>query len=490
MVNFDDLLRSSPSEMTKAITTPAEADGLFASTSHVQVRDWNAADFASIFVRFRPILEAQAARYLRDHNQREEVVQDAFLYLMTALPELDSEVGVLRFLKWKVKMLSYDVLRLRQKAPINLSDEDIDHHQTGDGLDPADQLVRAEDAALVAAALARLNESQQKALVGSLIEGRDHKEMAERLSLSENAFRQLLHRARSSMKKAIMQEAQMRGVDFAQLVSSAARTAVRIGPKVGSMLLALVLGVATLSPLLVGSDLYVRAGSNGSELFIAAPEPRPLATESSEPGESSIRPETGVNAGVDAPKEEPVGATSSEPEDLLESSDIAISAASSELESGFAAIESAADDEFRFLLQNETANTILQASTYASEDLGLSIAKTGSIHAETPEGFHLELFQSPDGTDFTLSLTLGLNSDQRVVLYPLAVASDFERLDEERTLVHLAATDFVLGDLDGGFGSVSTKLSHEFGQFYFTVRLVLDAQNVPSSIQTKWVNRT
>ena len=56
---------------------------------------WSAQDFASIYVRFRPHLERHARRYLSSPVQAEEVVQDAFLYLMTALPELDSELGVL-----------------------------------------------------------------------------------------------------------------------------------------------------------------------------------------------------------------------------------------------------------------------------------------------------------------------------------------------------------------------------------------------------------
>jgi len=58
------------------------------------LKNWTAEDFASIYVRFRPHLERQARRYLSNPVQAEEVVQDAFLYLMTTLPELDSELGV------------------------------------------------------------------------------------------------------------------------------------------------------------------------------------------------------------------------------------------------------------------------------------------------------------------------------------------------------------------------------------------------------------
>lgn len=63
------------------------------------LKEWSAKDFASIYIRLRPHLERNARRYLSNPVQAEEVVQDEFLYLMTSLPELDSELGVLKFLK-------------------------------------------------------------------------------------------------------------------------------------------------------------------------------------------------------------------------------------------------------------------------------------------------------------------------------------------------------------------------------------------------------
>ena len=80
------------------------------------LRDWTAKDFASIYVRFRPHLERHARRFLVNPSQVEEVVQDAFLYLMTSLPELDSELGVLKFLKWKVRLLCLDIIRVSSRV--------------------------------------------------------------------------------------------------------------------------------------------------------------------------------------------------------------------------------------------------------------------------------------------------------------------------------------------------------------------------------------
>ena len=89
----------------------------------VKLAEWSAQDFSNIYVRFRPHLERHARRFLRSQHQVDEVVQDAFLYLMVTLPELDSEIGVLRFLKWKTRLLCLDVIRASGKAYVaNLDD--------------------------------------------------------------------------------------------------------------------------------------------------------------------------------------------------------------------------------------------------------------------------------------------------------------------------------------------------------------------------------
>lgn len=128
-------------EQLSTIEEPASHFGIggLDSESAVSLKDWSAQDFANIYVRFRPHLMIHARRFLANESQVEEVVQDAFLYLMTALPELDSELGVLRFLKWKTKMLCIDVIRAseRNRADAGLSDD------IADATEPHQSLERA-----------------------------------------------------------------------------------------------------------------------------------------------------------------------------------------------------------------------------------------------------------------------------------------------------------------------------------------------------------
>lgn len=204
----------------------------------VKLKDWSAQDFANIYVRLRPHLILHAGKYLREEAQAEEVVQDAFLYLMTALPELDSELGVLRFLKWKTKMLCLDIIRSSQAGLQNnmvpLPDDLPDDTQ------PIESLERADDAAVVRLALAKLPYRHREALLATAYLEKSISEASKDMNLSENAFRQLLFRARKSFKVALIGEAETRGLTATQILAIASR---RVG-KMASLVSVAVLAFA------------------------------------------------------------------------------------------------------------------------------------------------------------------------------------------------------------------------------------------------------
>ena len=187
------------------------------------LKDWTAADFASIYVRFRPHLERHARRFLVNPSQVEEVVQDAFLYLMTTLPELDSELGVLKFLKWKVRLLCLDVIRINSRASFAPIDEQPE--MAAQTPEMSQSMERADDAAIVALALAKLQPRHREVLIASIYEEKATDVVAAQMGLSENATRQLLFRARSSFKKALIGEADTAGLSVGQILSLAARKA-------------------------------------------------------------------------------------------------------------------------------------------------------------------------------------------------------------------------------------------------------------------------
>lgn len=206
----------------------------------VKLAEWSAQDFASIYTRFRPHLERHARRFLSYPSQVDEVVQDAFLYLMVSLPELDSEIGVLRFLKWKTRLLCLDVMRASGKAYLS----SIDDVAEPVSLDPevSSYLEQQDDAAVLRLALSKLNPRHREVLLASIYEEKSTDQIAAQVGLSENATRQLIFRARAAFKKALLgDDVNTSGMSAAAILSVAARKAASEAKKVGAQAMVFVL---------------------------------------------------------------------------------------------------------------------------------------------------------------------------------------------------------------------------------------------------------
>jgi RNA polymerase sigma-70 factor (ECF subfamily) len=266
----------------------------------VKLAEWSAQDFSYIYLRFRPHLERHARRFLNNPSQVDEVVQDAFLYLMVSLPELDSEIGVLRFLKWKTRLLALDVIRASGRAYIN----SIDDVQEPASHDPeiSSALEQQDDAAVVKLALSKLNPRHREVLIASMYEEKSTEQIAAQVGLSENATRQLIFRARAAFKKALIGDVDTTGMSAAAILSVAARKAASEGKKVGAAALTLI--------ALVVMSLTVFPGLNRATTDQMAEAPtNPGSSESSNQGsvetELEIAP-TPDNGIVDSGAEEAV----------------------------------------------------------------------------------------------------------------------------------------------------------------------------------------
>jgi RNA polymerase sigma factor (sigma-70 family) len=271
----------------------------------VKLAEWSAQDFSSIYLRFRPHLERHARRFLRNPSQVDEVVQDAFLYLMVSLPELDSEIGVLRFLKWKTRLLALDVIRASGRAYIN----SIDDVQEPESNDPevSSNLEQQDDAAVVRLALSKLNPRHREVLIASMYEEKSTEQIAAQVGLSENATRQLIFRARAAFKKALIGDIDTTGMSAAAILSVAARKAASEGKKVGAAALTLI--------ALVVMSLTVFPGLNRATTDQMAEAPANPGS-SSEAGTSSGTSESAGDQGgaaeAEAATADPLDADSAE----------------------------------------------------------------------------------------------------------------------------------------------------------------------------------
>jgi RNA polymerase sigma-70 factor (ECF subfamily) len=218
------------------------------SGERIKLAQWTAQDFSSVYVRFRPHLERHARRFLSNQSQVDEVVQDAFLYLMVSLPELDSEIGVLRFLKWKTRLLAIDVIRASGRAYLNSIDEVPEPEALG--TDVSAHLEQQDDAAVVKLALSKLNPRHREVLIASMYEEKSTEQIASQVGLSENATRQLIFRARAAFKKALVGDVDTTGMSAARILSVAARKAASESKKIGAAAMA-ILGIFALSLALI-----------------------------------------------------------------------------------------------------------------------------------------------------------------------------------------------------------------------------------------------
>ena len=231
----------------------------------VKLKEWKAEEFASIYVRFRPHLERHARKWLSNQSQVDEVVQDAFLYLMVSLPELDSEIGVLKFMKWKVKNLCLDIYRASGKAYIKSIDDVAEPVALNSEL--GSDLERAEDAAVVRLALSKLNPRHREVLLASIYEEKSTAEIAAQVGLSENATLQLLFRARGAFKKALLGDVDTNGMSMGAILSVAARKAGEDAKKVGVQAMVLVLFLAVS----VGAFFNFNGSGNSVSTVAEAP---------------------------------------------------------------------------------------------------------------------------------------------------------------------------------------------------------------------------
>ena len=226
------------------------------------LKDWSAQDFANIYTRFRPHLERHARRFLRSQHQVDEVVQDAFLYLMVTLPELDSEIGVLRFLKWKVRLLCLDVIRASGRAIINNIDE-IAEPASNDA-EVGSEMEHIEDAAIVRLALSKLNPRHREVLLASMYEEKSTREIASQVGLSENATLQLIFRARAAFKKALLgADVDTAGMSVSAILSVAARKAAHDAKNLGAQAMVFVLF------MLLAVGAFVNIGNRNQQAVVA-----------------------------------------------------------------------------------------------------------------------------------------------------------------------------------------------------------------------------
>jgi RNA polymerase sigma factor (sigma-70 family) len=153
------------------------------------------AAYEAIVRRHEPALRRYCRRLTRDGARADDAVQQALVSAWSALRE-GAEVRDLK--PWLHRIAHNAVVRTvsrEREFPVTAA-----VHGQAKSVSAVTELSMETRAALTA--LAALPEHQRAAMVGTAIDGRSRGEMARELGLSEGAVRQLLHRARATLREA------------------------------------------------------------------------------------------------------------------------------------------------------------------------------------------------------------------------------------------------------------------------------------------------
>jgi RNA polymerase sigma factor (sigma-70 family) len=244
------------------------------------VREGNEQAFEAIVHRYRRALLRYCGRFLSG-ARAEDAVQQAFVNAYSALRGGSAEV---RLRPWLYRIAHNAALNaLRQAGADTVPvDEQIDGVET-----PPQAFERGERFRSVVAAVQGLPERQRDAIVLQALEGRSYEEIAGEMGVSDGAVRQLLNRARTTLREAATAVtplglvARMGGAVDAPVAERVAQVVAGAG---GSALLVKGVAVLAVAGGVVGGTTSgvlpgVGGGSGGDRpAAVLAPEPAEAAT--------------------------------------------------------------------------------------------------------------------------------------------------------------------------------------------------------------------
>jgi RNA polymerase sigma factor (sigma-70 family) len=210
-------------------------------------------DFAGLFIKHKWSFQLHARRFLSDQRDIDEVVQEGFLKLFLAMPELETELQALAYARRTITNLCIDRYRADQRRPRLIDLESLPSEVFLDE-DDTDPLIQAEDAALVREALAMLSPLHRAALIKREIEEKPLPQIAAELDIPVEQVKHVLHRARRSLRRLLVGTHVEPGVDLdlALVLAANSERAARLATPVGAGAVALLLLFASLLGLRPG----------------------------------------------------------------------------------------------------------------------------------------------------------------------------------------------------------------------------------------------
>ncbi len=185
----------------------AERDALDARVMR-RIRDGDDAAVAELYDRYAAPALGLALRIVKDSQEAEDIVHDAFVAIVERAEQYQSERGsVAAWLVTTVRNLAVDRMR-RKVRRSQITEEELRHEPQTPVLDPESIAWIEQDRLAVQKALFALSPSQRETLEIAFFEGLSYPEIAERLNVPLGTIKSRAARALSTLRALIEGEIQ------------------------------------------------------------------------------------------------------------------------------------------------------------------------------------------------------------------------------------------------------------------------------------------
>jgi RNA polymerase sigma-70 factor, ECF subfamily len=193
------------SRFAKALPSGASPELTSEAAARAKAGDMSALDF--LYVRFADDVCGYVDSIVRDHHAAEDITQNVFAKLMTAIQKY--EPRDVPFAAWILRVsrnAALDYLRARRQIPVEEVRKD----------DEGEEQIGFERSSCLRDALWRLPEEQREVLVLRHLAGLSPSEIASRLGKTEGSIHGLHHRGRAALQHLL------REMDAAPVIAASA----------------------------------------------------------------------------------------------------------------------------------------------------------------------------------------------------------------------------------------------------------------------------
>jgi RNA polymerase sigma-70 factor (ECF subfamily) len=180
----------------------AERDALDARAMR-RICEGDDAGVAELYDRYAPVALGMALKIVREQNEAEDVVHDAFIAIVERADQYRADRGsVVAWLITTVRNLALDRARRRLRRA-QITEDDLRHEPITPVADPESLSWIERERAAVRDALEQLSDSQRATLHFAFFEGLSYPEIAERENVPLGTVKSRAARALSALRAAL-----------------------------------------------------------------------------------------------------------------------------------------------------------------------------------------------------------------------------------------------------------------------------------------------